>query len=62
FLNDINGHFFLIQVDYFTAPVIIAEFNTIRQDVNMKILKTMEQLKIEIAGASADVRIIREKE
>jgi MscS family membrane protein len=62
FLNDINGHSFLIQADYFTAPVIIAEFNTIRQDINMKILRAMEELHIEIAGASADVRIIREKE
>ena len=61
FLNDINGHFFLIQVDYFTAPIIIAEFNTIRQEVNLQILKTMEQMNIEISGASADIRIVREK-
>ena len=62
FLNDINGRYFLIQVDYFTAPIVIAEFNTIRQDINLQILKTLEDLNIEIAGANTDIRIIQEKE
>ncbi len=60
FLNDITSRSFLIQTDYFTAPVTIAEFNTIRQEINLQILKLMEELHIEIAGANTDVRITKE--
>jgi len=60
FLNDITGHAFVIQADYFTAPVTIAEFNAIRQDVNLQVLKLMEALHVEIAGASTDVRLMKQ--
>ena len=58
FLNDIAGNAFLINIDYFTPPITLTEFNQIKQDVNLEILKLMEQLDIEIAGASTDVNII----
>jgi MscS family membrane protein len=60
FLNDITGHAFLIHADYFTAPVTIAEFNTIRQDVNLQVLKLMEALHIEIAGANTGIRVVKQ--
>lgn len=51
FMNDITGQAFLVLADYFTAPVTINEFNTIRQEINLSVLKLMEELKIEIAGS-----------
>ncbi|MDR3717092.1 MAG: mechanosensitive ion channel [Puia sp.] len=57
FLNDISATAFLVNVDYFTAPVSQAEFNDIKQQVNLEILRLMERLSIEIAGASSDVRL-----
>ncbi len=57
FLNDITGNAFIIQSEYYTAPVTIQEFNAIRQDITMQVLKLMEQLHIEIAGANTDVRV-----
>ena len=33
------------------------EFNIIKEDVNLKSLKLMEELDIELAGANTDVRI-----
>ena len=56
-LAEITGHAFVIQSDYYTAPVTIKEFNTIKQEINLQSLKVMEELGIEIAGASTDVRI-----
>ena len=56
-LTDITGSSIVIQSDYYTAPVTIKEFNAIKQDVNLQILKLMEELSIEIAGTSTDVRI-----
>lgn len=57
FLNDIAVNAFLINVDYFTAPLSQSEFNNIKQESNIEILRLMEQLKIELAGASTDVKV-----
>ena len=56
-LNDISSLAFLIHVEYFTSVITVAEFNITRQDVNMRLLKLMEELKIELAGASTEIRI-----
>jgi len=58
FLNDIAGNAFLINVDFFTAPVALKEFNEIKQDVNLAILALMEDMHIDIAGASTDVKLV----
>lgn len=58
-LNDITSSAFTILVDYFTGPVTQAEFNTVKQQVNFEILKLMEELQVELAGASTDVRITK---
>lgn len=57
-LSDITASAYLIQVDYFTGPVTLAEFNSIKEQINFQILKLMEELKVEIAGASTDVKIV----
>ncbi|MCX8021018.1 MAG: mechanosensitive ion channel family protein [Chitinophagaceae bacterium] len=57
---EIAGNAFVIQSDYYTAPVSLQEFNHIRQSIHLDILKLMEELHIEIAGANTDVRISRE--
>jgi len=56
--NDITAQAFVIYVEYFTSVITTAEFNAIRQQINMKVLKLLEELKIDIAGASNEVRII----
>lgn len=58
FLNDIAGNAFLINVDFFTAPVALKEFNEIKQEVNLAILALMEEMHIDIAGASTDVKLV----
>lgn len=57
FVADITGKNFLVQADYFTSMINDKEFIELRQNVNLQILKRMEELQIEMAGASADVRI-----
>lgn len=56
-LNDITHSAFQVAVDYFTGPVTLQEFNTVKEEINFSVLKLMEELKVEIAGASTDVRI-----
>lgn len=59
-LAEITGSAFIVQSDYYTAPVTIKEFNEIKQAINLQSLKVMEELKIEIAGASTDIRIAKD--
>ena len=57
FLNDITGTAFLINLDYFTSPLPINEFNAIKQQVNLDVLSLLEQMDIEIAGESTTVSL-----
>ncbi|MBC7874231.1 MAG: mechanosensitive ion channel [Ferruginibacter sp.] len=56
-LGEITGKSFILQSDYYTAPVTIKEFNEIKQDINLQVLKAIEELGIELTGASTAVRI-----
>lgn len=56
-LNDIIHNAFQVTVDYFTGPITLQEFNAIKEEINFSVLKLMEELKIEIAGAGTDIRI-----
>ena len=60
-LAEITANAFVIQAEYYTAPLTLKEFNAIKQDINIQSLKTMEALGIEIAGASTDIRIAKEQ-
>lgn len=60
--SEITNLAIVIVSDYYTAPIGIKEFFAIRQEINLAALKLMEELKIEIAGASTDVKIVGSKE
>ncbi|HZE84654.1 MAG TPA: mechanosensitive ion channel domain-containing protein [Puia sp.] len=60
FLNDISGRAFLVNVDYFTSPVTLDEFNGVRQRVNLEILGLMEKLGVTVSGASTDIRLTQQ--
>ena len=57
FLTEIRSNSFLISIDFFTAPIAIKEFQKLKQQKNLEILKLMEEMKIELAGASSDIKI-----
>ncbi len=56
FLSDITGSYYLLHVDYFTAPMQGDEFNAIVHDVNLKILQLLEKLEIAMADYNAEVK------
>jgi MscS family membrane protein len=62
FMNDITGQAFIVQIEYYIAPVTIAEFNGIKQEVNLQTLKLLEELQIGIAGANTEIRIVSSPE
>jgi MscS family membrane protein len=57
FLMDISGTSYQINIDYFTSPIPLAEFNEIKQKLNLEILGLMESKKIAIAGSGMTVRL-----
>ncbi|MBI3138103.1 MAG: mechanosensitive ion channel [Sphingobacteriales bacterium] len=57
-LSEITSQAIVIVSDYYTAPIGIKEFFAIRQEINLAALKLLEELKIEVAGASTDVRVV----
>ena len=57
FLDNITGSAFLVNVDYFTAPVAIDEFNTLKQQVNLDVLRLMEEMGLSIAGSSTTITV-----
>jgi MscS family membrane protein len=59
FLNDIGGNSFLVHVDFFTPPIALKVFNEIKQQVNIEILKLMDQTELDLAAATTDVKIIK---
>lgn len=58
-LTDIASNAFFINADYFTGPLTYREYLNVKQEVNLQVLRLMEELGIEIAGASTEVRIER---
>ena len=61
FLNDITGAAFLVNVDYFTSPIGIDEFNMIKQQVNLDVLGLLEKMGVSIAGSSTTVSLVGER-
>ncbi len=51
-LADITSNAVIVQGDYYTAPITIKEFNDLRQEINLQLLRKLEELGIEISGAS----------
>jgi MscS family membrane protein len=59
FLIDISGTAFQLNIDYFTPPIAMADFNEIKQKVNLEILKLLETLKVPLSGSSTTIKIVK---
>jgi MscS family membrane protein len=57
YLNDISGTFFLVNIDYFTTPIPLKEFNEIKQNLHLEILNLIEHRKIVFAGSGMTVKL-----
>jgi len=56
-LSDISAESFLINCEYYTDTIDINEFNLLKQDINLSVIRLLEELDIEITGAGKDIRI-----
>lgn len=49
FLLDITRSAFVVNVEFFTATIPVADFNLVRQQVNLAIIQLMEKMNIKLA-------------
>jgi MscS family membrane protein len=49
FLSDINKNAFVVHVEFFTATIPAADFNAVRQRINLSIIQILEEMEIRLA-------------
>jgi Small-conductance mechanosensitive channel len=49
FLSDISKNAFIVHIEFFTAPIPPADFNDLRQEVNLSVIELMEEMNIRLA-------------
>jgi MscS family membrane protein len=47
-LSDLTAASFVVSIDYYTATIPAESHNLIKQEINMQVIKLMEELKIEL--------------
>jgi MscS family membrane protein len=55
FLSDINKNVFLVHVEFFTATIPVADFNALRQEMNLAIIGIMKEMNIRLASKESPV-------
>jgi MscS family membrane protein len=60
FLSDIVKDTYLVNVEFFTATIPVADFNALRQDVNLFIISLMKDMKIKLATKEPGVIVMKE--
>jgi MscS family membrane protein len=54
FLADISKNAFIMHIEFFTAPIPPADFNDLRQEVNLAVIELMEEMNIRLASKEGD--------
>lgn len=57
FLTDILPDAYVLVCEYYTEATAIDEYNSLRQEVNMEVLRCMEALGVRLAGSDREFRL-----
>jgi MscS family membrane protein len=60
-LSDISAQSYIITVEYLSISIGIQEFNLLKQDINLQIVKLMEKSGVEIKGEEREIRIVTDQ-
>lgn len=58
YLSDISAEGYTLMLDYLTVQLEIKGFNNMRENINLKIMRLVEEMKLSMAGSERSVRII----
>jgi MscS family membrane protein len=56
-LTDIVSNAYVLQVEYYTTAIPYSEFIELKQMLNIEIIKSIEQLGIELAGVNTEIKL-----
>ncbi|NII24930.1 mechanosensitive ion channel [Pseudoflavitalea sp. X16] len=60
FLSDIVKDTYLVNVEFFTATIPVADFNALRQEINLLLIGLLRDMNIKLASKEAGVVITKE--
>jgi MscS family membrane protein len=60
FLSDIIKNSFVVQLEFFTAPIPIGDFNAIRQDLYLSVIEMMEEMNIRLAAKENEIVVTKD--
>ena len=55
--TDITKDALVVQVEFLIAAISQEEFNAIKQDINLSIIQTLEQMKIRLASRETEITL-----
>ncbi|MEO5683444.1 MAG: mechanosensitive ion channel domain-containing protein [Chitinophagaceae bacterium] len=55
--NDIVNNAYIIALEYYTSAIPPGQFNDVKQQINFEIIKTLDNLKIELAGLNTEIKL-----
>ncbi|RYY31242.1 MAG: mechanosensitive ion channel [Chitinophagaceae bacterium] len=55
FLSDITKNAFVVHIEFYTATIPIADFNALRQQVNLSIIQLLEDMDVRLANREQDL-------
>jgi MscS family membrane protein len=61
FLTDVSKDAFVVQVEFFTAPVAADEFNRIKQEITLAVIQLLEQMKIKLSSRETELILNKER-
>ncbi|MBC7851777.1 MAG: mechanosensitive ion channel [Chitinophagaceae bacterium] len=50
YLADISKNAFIVPVEFFTAPILMPDFNALRMDINLQVIDLMNSMEIKLAS------------
>lgn len=59
FLNDIVTNAYIVNAEYFTATIPIADFNQMKQQINLQVIAWLKENNVELAGMNTEIKISR---
>ncbi len=61
YLSDISAEGYTLMLDYLTVQLEVKGFNVMREDINLRIMRLVEEMKLSMAGSERSVRIITDQ-
>lgn len=58
FLSEFSKNGSMVMIEYFTPPFTMAEFNQVKQDVNLHFMQLIEKEKMELASVGSTINIL----